>query len=234
MDVIPPNLYPEFQRMAMSGEDISHYNFGFYNDRGHFLDREAALKYGIETGLIDPQAGKFGALTSTLLADSSKPGTAIEAVAKTAQPKFDFSVGESSGSRSVKLGPTEITYGVNPKNNDVELSLIRTDKNKRGEGHGRQAIAQFLKEADESNKRVLLNADPMDKSTSKAKLESFYKSLGFVRNSGRNKDFTTRAEYIRNPTLKADSEASVSVAAESQYKDNDKYKFKPVDHEPEF
>lgn len=78
MDVIPPNLYPEFQRMAMSGEDISHYNFGFYNDRGHFLDREAALKYGIETGLIDPQAGKFGALTSTLLADSSKPGIAIE------------------------------------------------------------------------------------------------------------------------------------------------------------
>lgn len=78
MDVIPPNLYNEFQRMAMSGEDISHYNFGFYNDRGHFLDREAALKYGIETGLIDPQAGKFGALTSTLLADSSKPGIAIE------------------------------------------------------------------------------------------------------------------------------------------------------------
>jgi hypothetical protein len=83
-DVIPPHLYPEFQQMAMNGEDISHYNFGFVNDKGHFLSREDALKYGIDTGLIDPQAGKFGALTSTLMADSSKPGTAIEAMAKTA------------------------------------------------------------------------------------------------------------------------------------------------------
>lgn len=88
MDVIPQNLYPEFQKMAMSGEDISHYNFGFVNDKGHFLTREDALKYGIDNGLIDPQAGKYGALTSTLMADSSKPGTAIEAMAKTADPFF--------------------------------------------------------------------------------------------------------------------------------------------------
>jgi hypothetical protein len=87
-DVIPPHLYPEFQKMAMNGEDISHYNFGFVNDKGHFLSREDALKYGIDTGLIDPQAGKFGALTSTLMADSSKPGTAIEAMAKTTQPFY--------------------------------------------------------------------------------------------------------------------------------------------------
>src|SRR6266496_4411233 len=88
MDVIPPQLYPEFQKMAMSGEDISHYNFGFVNDKGRFLSREDALKYGIDSGLIDPQAGKFGALTSTLMADSSKPGTAIEAMAKTQAAPF--------------------------------------------------------------------------------------------------------------------------------------------------
>ena len=85
-DVIPDALYPEFNKMAMSGEDISHYNFGFVNDKGQFLDREKALEYGINTGLIDPQAGKFGALTSTLMADSSKPGTAIEAIGKTTYP----------------------------------------------------------------------------------------------------------------------------------------------------
>jgi hypothetical protein len=66
MDVIPNSLYPEFQQMAMKGEDISHYNFGFVNDKGHFLSREDALKYGIDNGLIDPQAGKYGALTSTM------------------------------------------------------------------------------------------------------------------------------------------------------------------------
>lgn len=87
LDVIPKELYPDFQRKAMSGEDINDYRFGFYNDKGQFLDRDKALEYGINTGLIDPQAGKFGALTSTMFADSSKPGMAIEATAKTA-PTF--------------------------------------------------------------------------------------------------------------------------------------------------
>ena len=88
MDVIPNSLYPEFQQMAMKGEDISHYNFGFVNDKGHFLSREDALKYGIDNGLIDPQAGKYGALTSTLFSDSSKPGVAIEAA------KPSYKIGE--------------------------------------------------------------------------------------------------------------------------------------------
>lgn len=88
LDVIPEQLYPDFQKKAMSGQDINEYNFGFINDKGQFLTREKALEYGINTGLIDPQAGKYGALTSTLMADSSKPGMAIEAVAKTASPFY--------------------------------------------------------------------------------------------------------------------------------------------------
>lgn len=201
MDVIPKELYPEFEKMAMSGEDISHYNFGFINDKGQFLTREKALEYGINTGLIDPHAGKFGALTSTLMADSSKPGTAIEAMAQSR--KFDFSK-PSAGTNVAKIGDTEIIYGVG-KNNDVELTLIKTPKDKRGEGSARAALEQFTKEADEAGKRIMLNADPMDKATSKSGLVDFYKSLGFVRNAGNKRDFSTRAEYIREPVIKADS-----------------------------
>jgi hypothetical protein len=86
-DIIPKELYEDFRQKAMSGEDLAEYNFGFINDKGHFLDREKALKYGIDTGLIDPHSGRFGALTTTLMADSSKPGTAIEAI-KTANPFY--------------------------------------------------------------------------------------------------------------------------------------------------
>ena len=82
-DIIPKELYEDFRQKAMSGEDLAEYNFGFINDKGHFLDREKALKYGIDTGIIDPHSGRFGALTTTLMADSSKPGMAIEAAAKT-------------------------------------------------------------------------------------------------------------------------------------------------------
>lgn len=77
-DIIPDALYKDFQKKAMSGEDLAEYNFGFVNDKGHFLTREDALKYGIDNGLIDPQAGKFGTLTSTMFNDASKPGIAIE------------------------------------------------------------------------------------------------------------------------------------------------------------
>lgn len=87
-DIIPKELYEDFRQKAMSGEDLAEYNFGFINDKGHFLDREKALKYGIDTGLIDPYSGRFGALTTTLMADSSKPGMAIEAAAKTASPFY--------------------------------------------------------------------------------------------------------------------------------------------------
>lgn len=88
-DIIPDSLYKDFQKKAMSGEDLAEYNFGFYNDKGHFLSREDALKYGIDNGLIDPQAGKYGALTSTLFSDSSKPGVAIEAMKRA--PNVDWS-----------------------------------------------------------------------------------------------------------------------------------------------
>lgn len=87
-DIIPKELYEDFRQKAMSGEDLAEYNFGFINDKGHFLDREKALKYGIDTGIIDPHSGRFGALTTTLMADSSKPGVAIEAMAKTANPFY--------------------------------------------------------------------------------------------------------------------------------------------------
>lgn len=71
LDVLPPELVPEFQRLAMSGEDISHYNFGFLNHKGHFLDRESALKYAIDEGLMSPHDAKFGALTSTMMSNNN-------------------------------------------------------------------------------------------------------------------------------------------------------------------
>lgn len=129
--------------------------------------------------------------------------------------RFDLTT-PSSGVKTTKIGPTEITYGVAKNGNDVELTLIKTDKNARGQGHGREALRQFIDEADANGKRVLLNADPMDKGTSKSGLVDFYKSMGFVRNKGKNKDFETRAEYFRNPALLSDNQPSVGIGAVSK------------------
>ncbi len=87
LDALPPELADTFQKQAMSGEDISNFNFGFMNHKGQFLTREKALDYAINEGLVDPHAGQYGTLTSTLLADSSQPGMAIEAM-KAAKPFY--------------------------------------------------------------------------------------------------------------------------------------------------
>ena len=55
LDAIPDSLYPEFQKQAMSGEDISNFNFGFMNHKGQFLNREDALDYAIKEGLLNKQ-----------------------------------------------------------------------------------------------------------------------------------------------------------------------------------
>lgn len=84
-DLIPDHLYPEFQKRAMSGEDISEYNFGFMNHKGQFLDRQKALDYARDNNLLNPKyADKLkGELPSDmLLSDSGKPGAALSALEK--------------------------------------------------------------------------------------------------------------------------------------------------------
>lgn len=71
LDAIPEDIYPEFQKQAMNGDDISNFNFGFMNHKGQFLDRAKALDYAVEQGLVGPHVANQGALTSTLLEDSS-------------------------------------------------------------------------------------------------------------------------------------------------------------------
>jgi cytochrome c556 len=89
LDALPKDMIPEFNRLAMSGEDISHYDFGFMNHKGQFLSREKALQYAIDEGLLHPnsEAARSGTLTSTmdLMSDSSKPGQVIKALEKPSQ-----------------------------------------------------------------------------------------------------------------------------------------------------
>lgn len=70
LDALPPQLADEFTKQAMSGQDISNFNFGFMNHKGQFLNREDSLKYAIDNGLLDPHAAQYGALTSTMKADN--------------------------------------------------------------------------------------------------------------------------------------------------------------------
>ena len=161
-------------------------------------DRVANPPWTTEDVPRDQQIVRFGSGGPSMSADNSlNKAVAPDAEAAKAGA-FDFSNPGVGGTRTAQIGNTEVTYGVG-KNGDVELTLLKTPKNLRGQGSGRAAMEQLIQEADANGSRVLLNADPMDKGISKNKLVDFYKSFGFKRNAGNKRDFTTRAEFIREP-----------------------------------
>lgn len=123
-------------------------------------------------------------------------GEIKEAAAKAPPAVVDLS---SPGFRSATIRDTEISYTVGT-DGSVEISMVRTPKERRGEGSAREALEAFLAETDAAGMRTVLTADPMERSVKKGGLVDFYRSLGFVPNKGRNKDFSTRAEFIRAPS----------------------------------
>jgi hypothetical protein len=74
LDALPKHLAKDFHQKAMSGEDISKFNFGFINDKGEFLSREDALKYAIDVGLLHPNNAKYATLTSGMLIEMLNVG----------------------------------------------------------------------------------------------------------------------------------------------------------------
>lgn len=63
-DIIPSDLYGDYSRKALRGDDMADYNFGFMDHKGRFLSREDALNYAIENGLVNSEMKKMGVLTS--------------------------------------------------------------------------------------------------------------------------------------------------------------------------
>jgi hypothetical protein len=67
LDALPAHLAPEFHRRAMRGDDLGEFRFGFVDGEGNFLNREDALRYAIEAGLLHPNEAACGKLTSGMI-----------------------------------------------------------------------------------------------------------------------------------------------------------------------
>lgn len=153
-----------------------------------------------------------GSVAGALSEDAAKAG-APAAIA--ARPQLDWTPG--GGSKTAEIGKTSIDYGISRDGKTGEVIMVKTPKADRGQGSARAAMEQMTGEADQRGTTLFLNSDPMDKGVSKPRLDAFYKSLGFVKNMGRNKDFSSRAEFVRPAKLLEDSASSgapVAAAAE--------------------
>lgn len=149
LDAIPADLYPEFQRQALSGEDITNFNFGFMNHKGQFLSREAALDYAVKEGLIDPRDARYGTLTTTLMAEG-KPGVAIEALAKSRQPFYSAvenaveSINQPRMNAQQWLSTIANKPGVKPE--ELEWTGLRDWLNEQKGSVTKEAVHNFMNE----------------------------------------------------------------------------------------
>lgn len=106
---------------------------------------------------------------------------------------------KTPGYHEATVGPTTISYGVN-RAGFVEISRVRTDPAARGQGAAREAMNRFVTQADAAGARVGLTPEPMESGVSKARLQTFYRSLGFRPNTGRARDLTVSVAMVREPS----------------------------------
>ena len=87
---------------------------------------------------------------------------------------------------------------ITEKPNHININMIKVDEKSRGKGTLRSIVQKITDHADRSNKTV--GVEPTGEfGANKAKLEKFYKQMGFVKNSGKNKDFEINMPYVRQP-----------------------------------
>lgn len=87
----------------------------------------------------------------------------------------------------------------------INLQTLIVPKELRGQGVASAMINDVKHYANIHRVKIILNAEPLDKSTKKKKLIDFYKSHGFVENKGRNKDYSLGGfgnTMYQNPTTK--------------------------------
>jgi len=106
-----------------------------------------------------------------------------------------FSLGGQCNRGHVNL---YITYG-----GFLKLQSIRIPESKRGQGIGTAIMKRITDFADEHELTTALTpAPPKNTVRAKNRLIRWYRSLGFIPNKGRNKDYGTRETMLRRPTLR--------------------------------
>ena len=80
----------------------------------------------------------------------------------------------------------------------LRLASIKTPKEKRNQGLGTKAMNMIIQYADKNGMKIFLTP-VTDWGSSKARLINFYKSFGFIKNSGKNKDWHYKEDMVRLP-----------------------------------
>jgi len=89
-----------------------------------------------------------------------------------------------------------------PDRGTIQLADLVVPKEMRGQGVGHEFMNELTNHADRAGRTITLTPAQRDDrmgTTSTARLRSFYGEHGFVRNKGRNTDFTISDTMYRRP-----------------------------------
>ena len=92
-------------------------------------------------------------------------------------------------------------FHVFERDGEINVSLIVVNPEYRGEGIGRRIFKDLNQYADSVQKTITLTPDDSF-GTSKSKLITFYKGLGYVLNKGRHKDYEISELMYRLPQIR--------------------------------
>jgi GNAT superfamily N-acetyltransferase len=99
---------------------------------------------------------------------------------------------------AIKSNHPEVTLNVYETDYGIRLDKIVVRPECRGKGIGTQVLREILSYAETAGKPVALTPDSVY-GTPRARLEKWYKSLGFQRNAGRRKDYRFSDTMIWTP-----------------------------------
>lgn len=83
----------------------------------------------------------------------------------------------------------------------IKIDSLDINKERRGEGFATKFMEQISKMADDNGLVATLTPDSY-RGSSKSRLEEFYSRFGFVKNKGRNKDYSISELMYRKPQTK--------------------------------
>lgn len=91
-----------------------------------------------------------------------------------------------------------VKFSLMQRSGHVVVSKVSTVKEQRGQGLAGKAMRDLIAQADEKGWTLALTP-ANDFGASKTRLQAWYRSLGFVPNKGRNRDFEISEDMIRTP-----------------------------------
>lgn len=95
-----------------------------------------------------------------------------------------------------------------PVSEGVRLDKIWVDPAARGRGTGSRVMQRIVDWADDRGVILVLTAEGEPGGPSTAKLKAWYRSFGFVPNTGRHKDFAFTDAMIRRPAVAANPDVA--------------------------